>query len=488
MKKVISLLLAASFAFCILAGSVQSKAEDSSGPKILCFVTTEKISYNGETPSNKSTYTYDAAGNCTAREQFRYDVSSSSYIPMSKANFTYDAANRVLTQTDYAWLDASSEYVVTSTDSYNYNANGDPTLHMYVSYAGKSAVADYGYRWVYTYDAKNNCTASDYAEYDTQTQDFTKNVNKQKCDYQYDGDKITEAIDSLYLNSEWIPTTKNQYTYEGELKKTRTYYMYISKVETPSQREEYTYDANGLVTSELDKIWKAASSEFVNDERHDYQYDANGNVTQIEDYTYEGGTSLNSRKVYTYDANNNITKEESFKLQGISIVPDYKYEYTYDSKGRMTSLIYSEYVGSAYKNSSKEEIVFESNGDYTDSYYYWESGDWAFSGKMEYKVKGIHEKALNPVRGLNPTASTPGYRAAFQCPDCGFYFEDTDKATMIGDDAAYLAWKTTGNGFLPAGSVPPTGDSSNLFWAVPGILSIAGLGFILTRKRHTSAE
>ena len=57
--------------------------------------------------------------------------------------------------------------------------------------------------------------------------------------------------------------------------------------------------------------------------------------------------------------------------------------------------------------------------------------------------------------GQAATSKAKGFKDAYYCKNCKKYFEDATCKKLIGDEAAYNTWKTTG-----AGAIAKTGSTS----------------------------
>lgn len=74
--------------------------------------------------------------------------------------------------------------------------------------------------------------------------------------------------------------------------------------------------------------------------------------------------------------------------------------------------------------------------------------------------------STSKVLGVAPTDTSDGYKDAYKCNVCGKYFEDADGTKLIGDEAAYNAWKL-GEGKIPA--LNPQGNKGLSGGAIVGI-------------------
>lgn len=88
----------------------------------------------------------------------------------------------------------------------------------------------------------------------------------------------------------------------------------------------------------------------------------------------------------------------------------------------------------------------------------------------EGKLSARH--IVNMVPGVDPTEERSGYKVAYKCSECGQYFEDEACTVLIGDEAAYNAWKSA-RGYLP--QLPNEGLSGG---AIAGIC-VGSIFFLL---------
>ena len=79
----------------------------------------------------------------------------------------------------------------------------------------------------------------------------------------------------------------------------------------------------------------------------------------------------------------------------------------------------------------EDEACTKKIGD-ASAYALWKEGDGKSSALD-------HEVSL--VEGVDPTYENDGYKLAYKCSTCGEYFEDEARTKLIGDEAAYNAWK-----------------------------------------------
>lgn len=91
-------------------------------------------------------------------------------------------------------------------------------------------------------------------------------------------------------------------------------------------------------------------------------------------------------------------------------------------------------------------------GDAT-AYALWKEGD----GKSSVLD---HEGSL--VEGLDPTYENDGYKMAYKCSVCNEYFEDEDCTKLIGDEAAYNAWKANAGHLDKLAKEEPTKSNTGL--------------------------
>lgn len=216
-------------------------------------------------------------------------------------------------------------------------------------------------------------------EYTNNTTDFTLvKSNDNKIEY-YSNGRLKQIT---YKNGSWIKYTYNDasmnyttLTSSGETTKTvyNDAFYPVEYTDESGTKTEYTYDNHYRVKTEKS-----------GDETTTYTYDSKGNVI-----SYITGNEKNNT-YYTYDSNKRVIREQTgndyayytYDSKGNNLVlatlkKDYKGEapelydskltcfdtttYTYDSKGRVISEVYSKGGSVAYEYDSRGNVTKETN-------------------------------------------------------------------------------------------------------------------------------
>lgn len=182
---------------------------------------------------------------------------------------------------------------------------------------------------------------------DEKTEFFYDNSGRlsHEIDYDFDSTSQTFLIDD-----------KEEYAYNTAGKViSETDYTWNSALSSwdNSFLTEYDYYPDGKLSSETESNWDETNSQWQNSWRETYQYNTSGKISVENDYFYNQGT-------------------QEWGLSGTD-------SSFYDEQGRLTLSIEYYYTGETVEPSWKSEFVH--NGQtLSESYYYWENGQWA----MEY--------------------------------------------------------------------------------------------------------
>jgi hypothetical protein len=156
-------------------------------------------------------------------------------------------------------------------------------------------------------------------------------------------------------------------------------------------RMEFTYYSNDMIESETmyDLNDDGVLEGFV---RYVYTYDDNGNTIREDMYMFgeEGEWELFYQYVSTYDDNNRLLTETStMHFAGITTDVE-KTEYTYDSSGNNTMILYyaSDFMG-GWEPDTKEEYTYNAAGLITAGRYYeWDGETWIETERETYQYNG----------------------------------------------------------------------------------------------------
>ncbi|MDP4238737.1 MAG: T9SS type A sorting domain-containing protein [Bacteroidota bacterium] len=211
----------------------------------------------------------------------------------------------------------------------------------------------------------------------------TNFVDSTKDEFAYDA----KGRNILYINYSWNVTTKkwvgqskDEITYDinGNLTQ-EIYYDWnsSSKNWVANEKFEYTFDVTGNMIRMINYSWDPVAGSFVANSKFESTYNANRNLTLQTNYNWDATTSLwvNASKIeYTYNTNGSESQHIFYLWEGTTFTAFQKTVKTYDTSGRNTLVVDSQwdFVGNKWVNSSESQYVYDTNGNLTlDGYYTW---------------------------------------------------------------------------------------------------------------------
>lgn len=492
MKKIIrsleTFLAAAAFLACFFGNTCPAGAIADNSEGFGCYLVTETVNYSTSgTPSEKYLYTYDENGRTLEFEICDYDSGNEVFNGREKHTYTYDENGNVLMTRDYGWDDSAKAYVLSGVSENVYDAAGNRTSNQHFGYESDGETIRYGYKNVSTYDQYGNPLLYTGYEYDTGAEEFNSVTGRQKYEYEYDNGKVKSSIYS-WFGVDWVKERHDVYTYdEAGFIKSETQSYYYGGVETNNYKREYVNDANGNPLDNIGYEWQ--ESDWVKCERNVCAYDEQNHCTSSKAYRWKDSDwELTEEENTEYDKFGNRVFDEVYSLSGGKMVPVFKQEATFDALGRPLTDIYYDVDGDDYIPMNKSEYEHRPDGSFTCKYYFHNGMEWHETSSSESKVIALHGEAAK-VTGQAPTDTKDGWKDAYQCGACGLYFEDRAEKTLIGDETAYTAWKTTGNGRIPAGTkVPGTGDANDLPGYALAFMAAGALLWFVAKKRNAGVQ
>jgi hypothetical protein len=270
-----------------------------------------------------------------------YDVLNSQWVNSTIDQFSYDANGNNTSDIYSVWSATRGDYDMDSKQEFSYDANGYLTQELYYSWDATYATWVYSIKWVYTYDIQGNMTLGYTYLWDETSSTWTL-TGKVDRTYNAYGNMLEEIYS--YWNpdaSEWITGSKTENVYNaGVYLNTSTSYTwdFIYNVWVNSSMDEYTYNVSNLLIQEMSYIWNSGSNMWID---------------------------------------------------------DYKYAYTYDGYMNMTLSLGSEWNGSVWVTTEKDELAYDNNYTYSQLLL-----PWYYQGTIvpfQHMLTGITEYDGNPL-------------------------------------------------------------------------------------------
>ena len=332
-------------------------------------LTAQDLHASGDTTYGTSTYAYDDSGNLTQKIDPKNQT----------VNYGYDALNRLLTE-DYTGQSGTE-----ITNTYDSCTNGK--MHL-CSASSTGALVQYGYNPLgsmsiatstiigtttpfvmqYAYDRQGDQTAVTYPD-------------NAQVQYIYDSAGRINTVQEKENNSTF-KNVLNQFGYSplGQV----TSIGYANGVTTTN-----IYDSNSLyrLTSKVSILPSTLHAQDLS-----YTYDPVGNITQIVD---NSDTATKKTTNYTYD---DLSRLLTASTTNATSSPNYKYTYTYDVLGNITSgplgaYAYTGNTGSNYANPDavtsigSTTMAYDQNGNLkseaTSTY------SWSYRNQLTQSGNGI---------------------------------------------------------------------------------------------------
>ena len=295
----------------------------------------------------KNVYEYDAAGNRTLTEQYRWE--NSDWVIGTKTVAEYDAAGNQTLSQGYAW--ANNSWVNSYKMIFDCDAEGNVILDEYYFWRDDSWVGNNKTVYEYT-DGERSKTLSYGWEDGDWVLTRTVGAFGLKPSYLIDGDKIHFGYPNRIGGN-----MGNYMTYQYDEAKLDIEY------DTNGKLILFTYDGNA----------------------HKVEYDENNNFVSIE-IDYSGGSVF--KITYEYDAEGRQTLYERNIKSGENLFPiGEKYVFTYDATGNITSYdIYKVEDGAWVFDYRQEELKYDANGNRT--YYRFQQPGYIYSYVYKYDDNG----------------------------------------------------------------------------------------------------
>jgi RHS repeat-associated protein len=279
-------------------------------------------------PAGRTTsYTYDTVGNMTS-ETVGTNTTSNSYDGLDRLTKVTDAKNNV-TQYQYDGNDNLTQVT---------NARNKVTTYQYNELNQIKQVTDPNNQTTtYDYDLNGNQTNITYPN--GNKVDFAYNAVNRKTSVSYNGtQRYTFQYDpnsNLTQETDVVSGQSTTYTYDADNK--------VTSVQETGNQINYTYDNNGNVTQ---RKYTAGSTTITNDNTYNALNQlttVKSNGTMVGQFTYTEQEKVASHKngdstmmLYKYNGAGDVVEATLYDSNG-NIYDDY--QYTYDNKGNITTVV-----------------------------------------------------------------------------------------------------------------------------------------------------
>ena len=318
------------------------------------------------TGSRETTYTYDAKGNIATVTNAKGETTSYAYDIMDRVT-TITHPNGATENYEYDFNSNMTKLTTPTPTNFNFTYNGIDKR--------TSLTSPLGYQTSYTYNKNRKLTSITRPSGKTIANTYVNDrlasttTSEGTVNYTY---LFAEKVGSITQGSESIV-----YGYDGDLLTSQTFsgvldqsinYTYnndflVTGLTYAGATENYTYDNDGLLTSSgAFTITRDAS---------------NGYVTKVSDGTLNINKEYNdyaeliskSDNVFTYTLQRDAKGMISQKTESLNGV-DARYDYEYDSRGRLTQVTKDNQVVENYTyDANGNRISATVNGVTTTAYY-----------------------------------------------------------------------------------------------------------------------
>jgi hypothetical protein len=164
-----------------------------------------------------------------------------------------------------------------------------------------------------------------------------------------------------------------------------------------SPKKEYTYNTKGLISEIIKYGWDKTDKKWLNVSKNEYNYDLNNNEILNIYFLWEGQFSESAKYESSYDTNGRKTSMIRYVIlwngDTGQWIKDFKFDYSYDSNGRQTlETDYSwDMDSSDWIAKYKNEITYNTNeGKTIYTGFVWDtiSMTWSENSKSEYFFNG----------------------------------------------------------------------------------------------------
>lgn len=238
-------------------------------------------------------------------------------------------------------------------------------------------------RIVYTYNADNQPI-----EIVTQMNNLGTWVNSTRTQNTFTGGNLTDEVEAVWVDSEWVNSIRIQSTFTNGNATEEIESSWDGSSWINTYRTQNTFNAGNL-TEEIESTWDGTNWLLAS--RTLYTYNGAGNILEILNQLRDPGNTsweANNRSVYTYDTDGMLEEEvyeewntasstwvglelttyaytgsnaseiTTYYWDGSAYVAEEKSLITYNDDDLITQLIFQEYDGSDWENTTRATFLY----------------------------------------------------------------------------------------------------------------------------------
>ena len=273
-----------------------------SGEQRLTRTVNEEWVNNAWRTSDRTSYSYDDAGNQIASLQEEWDTVASAWKLYMQTAFAYQNGN-LWQVTIQMWNDTTNRWVNAFNDIYTYNSQGKVETVVGQEWANGQWLNNV--RTTSSYDGNGNLISGVSDTWDAGSNSwspaqktlYTNNSNGTVSQY------LVQVWDAN--TSAWVDYYRTTYTYNDQNKVILEVAEFkAGDVWMSLRRTSRTYDSGGNLTHDLDETWDFPTQGWKSNGQSDYTNNSEGNPTLIIRQIWNAATNgwvNNTRTTMTYD-------------------------------------------------------------------------------------------------------------------------------------------------------------------------------------------
>lgn len=199
---------------------------------------------------------------------------------------------------------------------------------------------------------------------------------------------VIDSISIIDQNSDlsrFIFTYNNAYNFTSVLEISKPYDNWINEY-----NYAFSYNEKGLTSESIFQSW--TSGAWKNTTRHQFIYNTRNQLVEDTIYAWVNDNNWFHSSLYSYTYNDTsslnfglITSTRLRNWGGTDWVNNILECYTYDSLGRMDSLVYKRWTNNAWKNETLRHYTYDTLGRIqVFEFYEWNGTNWRSSSRNRY--------------------------------------------------------------------------------------------------------